>query len=98
MCVQGSQKCPGLKNCCVHGTTQHDAVRRNPTQSKCPTLARRNSQPRRSNNGVGSSAARVQSIFFFCEAKQPCPRPSAAVRGGETRVSQGSGQLPRNSN
>ena len=59
MCVQGSQKCSGKQIAASYqlydaaGTTQHDAVRWNPTQSD---VARRkfatNSQPRPSHDAV----------------------------------------------
>ena len=34
-------------------------------------------------------------LFSLREAKQPCPRPSSAVRGGETRVSRALSATPK---
>jgi hypothetical protein len=95
--TEGSQKCPGLNKL----LRWYDAARRRPVRwnptPRSPTLHDVGCHLCTYGGTVNqSSAARVQSKKkSLREVKQPCPRPSAAVRGGETRVSRARSATPQ---
>ena len=76
-----------------HGTTQHDA---DPSDGIPRRAVRRcttwDSISVRCGIKRGEGTVPKKSLR---EAKQPCPRPSAAVRGGETRVSRALSGTPQ---